>query len=157
MNVFLWNLLLALIWTAISGQFTLMNLLVGFVVGYGVLFLTQGVMGQSTYFLKVYRVVNFALFFFWELFLANLRVAHDVVTPRLRMRPGVIAIPLDAQTDAEITLLANLISLTPGSLSLDVSEDRRTLYIHAMFIQDPEQLRRHIKEGFERRLLEVLR
>lgn len=157
MNMFLWNLLLALIWTAMGGQFTLANLLVGFMIGYGILLLSQCMTGPSPYFLKVYHVGNFALFFLWELLLANLRVAYDVVTPRLRTRPGIIAIPLDAQNDVEITLLANLLSLTPGTLSIDVSEDCRTLYIHDMFVGDPEATRRHIKDGFERRLLEVLR
>jgi multicomponent Na+:H+ antiporter subunit E len=73
------------------------------------------------------------------------------------MRPGVIAIPLDAQTDIEITVLANLISLTPGTLSLDVSADRQTLYIHTMYLDDPEAARRGIKRGFERRVLAVTR
>jgi multicomponent Na+:H+ antiporter subunit E len=75
------------------------------------------------------------------------------------MRPGIIAIPLDARTDLEITLLANLITLTPGTLSLDVSADRRVLYIHVMYIDndDIEAVRRNIKDGFERRVLEGLR
>ena len=73
------------------------------------------------------------------------------------MRPGIVAIPLEARTDDEITLLANVISLTPGTLSLDVSDDRKVLYIHAMFIDDEQQLRDEIKSGFERRLLDVLR
>ncbi|NNJ70240.1 MAG: Na+/H+ antiporter subunit E, partial [Kiritimatiellales bacterium] len=71
--------------------------------------------------------------------------------------PGVIGIPLDAETDLEITMLANIISLTPGTLSLDVSEDRKTLYIHAMYVINPEDLRNEIKDGLERRLLELLR
>ncbi len=73
--------------------------------------------------------------------------------------PGVVAIPLDARTDAEITLLANLITLTPGSVSLDLSEDRRVLYVHAMYIDggDVEAYRRSVKEGLERRVLELLR
>jgi multicomponent Na+:H+ antiporter subunit E len=73
--------------------------------------------------------------------------------------PGVIGIPLDARTDAEITLLANLITLTPGSVSLDLSEDRSVLYVHAMYIDggDVEAYRRSVKEGLERRVLELLR
>ena len=73
--------------------------------------------------------------------------------------PGVVAIPLDARTDAEITLLANLITLTPGSVSLDLSEDKRVLYVHAMYIDggDVEAYRRSVKEGLERRVLELLR
>jgi multicomponent Na+:H+ antiporter subunit E len=69
----------------------------------------------------------------------------------------VIAIPLDARTDTEILLLTTLITLTPGSFSLDVSSDRRELYLHVMYLDDPDQVRRQIKDGFERRVLEVLR
>jgi multicomponent Na+:H+ antiporter subunit E len=73
--------------------------------------------------------------------------------------PGVVAIPLDARTDAEIALLANLITLTPGSVTLDISEDRRVLYVHAMYIDggDVDAYRRSVKEGLERRVLELLR
>jgi len=73
------------------------------------------------------------------------------------MRPGIVAVPLDAETDAEITLLANLLTLTPGTLSLDVSADRRFLYVHMMYIEDADVARRQIKDGYERRVLEVLR
>ena len=75
------------------------------------------------------------------------------------MLPGVIAVPLDAKTDAEITLLANLITLTPGSVSLDLSPDRSVLYVHVMYIDngDVEEARRRIKDDLERRVLEVLR
>lgn len=65
--------------------------------------------------------------------------------------------PIEAKTDLEITLLANLITLTPGTLTLDVAPDRKSLYVHAMFVDDPEQIRAEIKNGMERRLLEVMR
>jgi multicomponent Na+:H+ antiporter subunit E len=109
------------------------------------------------YWTRVRQAVGLFFFFIWELLVANLRVAYDVITPRHRMRPGVIAIPLDAHTDAEITILSNMITLTPGTLSLDVSADRKVLYIHAMYIDDIESTRLKIKNGFERRLLEVMR
>lgn len=102
-------------------------------------------------------MLGLGLFFVWELILANLRVAHDVITPRHYMRPGILAVPLDAQTDLEITMLSNLITLTPGTLSLDISIDRRVLYIHAMYIDDVDEVRQKIKDGYERRILEVLR
>jgi multicomponent Na+:H+ antiporter subunit E len=104
-------------------------------------------------------VVSFFFFYVWQLILSNLRVAYDVVTPTHYMRPGVIAVPLDAKTDAEITLLANLITLTPGTLSLDLSPDRGVLYVHTMYIDqdDVERARRQIKDNLERRVLELLR
>jgi multicomponent Na+:H+ antiporter subunit E len=113
--------------------------------------------GLLKLFRKIRQVISFAVFFLWELLVANLRVAHDVVTPRHRMRPGVIAVPLDAQTDFEITSVANTITLTPGTLSIDVSADKRVLYIHAMYIDDVEAYRHQVKDRFERKLLEVLR
>ena len=64
--------------------------------------------------------------------------------------------PLDVKSDAGILLVANLIALTPGTLSLDLSRDRRTLYVHAMFIDDPDALRRELKQGMERRVIEVV-
>jgi multicomponent Na+:H+ antiporter subunit E len=159
MRTFLWNLLLALSWTVSTGLFTVANLLVGLVLGYFILLFAQRVLGPSNYFAKVPLVGRFAVFYLWQLVLANLRVAYDVLTPRHYMRPGVIAVPLEARTDAEITLLANLITLTPGTLSLDLSGDRRVLYVHAMYIDhgDVDEARRRIKEGLERRVLEVLR
>ena len=151
------NILLALAWLALTGQFTPTNLVIGLGLGYVLLWLTRRTTRQpSNYFNKVQQVVGFTLFFLWELILANLRVAYDILTPRHHMRPGVVAIPLDIESDAAITLLANLITLTPGSLSLDVSSDRRTLYVHAMHIDNVEQFRREIKEGFERRVQEVM-
>lgn len=154
----LWNIFLAVIWAAVTGQVTVVNLVTGFVIGYVVLWMVRRAVGpSSSYFLKVRQVAGFAVFYLWELILANLRVAYDVVTPTHHMRPGILAIPLDARTDVEITMLANLITLTPGTLSLDVSTDRRVLYIHAMYIDDAEAVRRRVKRGYERRVLEMLR
>jgi multicomponent Na+:H+ antiporter subunit E len=151
------NIVLALTWAAATGEFTLANLVLGFVVSFAVLAFAQSVIGRSTYFVKAPRMLRLGAFFLWELLVASLRVAHDVVTPTHYSRPAVIAVPLEAATEVEITMLANLISLTPGTLSLDVSPDGRVLYIHAMFVDDPDEVRRQIKAGLERRLLEVLR
>jgi multicomponent Na+:H+ antiporter subunit E len=111
------------------------------------------------HFEKLPQIVGLALFYFKELFIASLRVAYDVLTPADHMKPGIIALPLDAKTDLEITLLANFITLTPGSLSLEISEDRSTLFIHETYIKDNdlERSKRIIKEGFERRILKITR
>jgi multicomponent Na+:H+ antiporter subunit E len=157
MTLLVLNLLLSLAWIALTGQFTPVNLLIGFLLGYLLLWIMQRGNRSSPYFFKSRQALSFALFFAWEIIRANARVAYDVVTPRHHMKPGIVAIPLDADTDNEITILANLITLTPGTLSLEVSPDRRILYIHAMYIQDADQFRLNIKEELERRLLEVLR
>jgi len=157
MTYFFFNVFLAFVWAMANGQISLLSLIIGFVLGYGVLWGAQPLMGPSRYFQRLPVAVRFGGFFLWQLLLSNLRVAYDVITPQLVMRPGIVAVPLDAKTDQEITLLANLITLTPGTLSLDVSEDRSVLYVHAMFVDNPDSVRDSIKNGFERRLLELIR
>jgi multicomponent Na+:H+ antiporter subunit E len=154
--MFLLNILLALVWVLLTGRFIPGNFLFGFLLAYLILWLMRRSGQESVYFQRVPRCLSFALFFISELVKANLKVAYDVLTPTHHMRPGIIAIPLDTGSDAEITLLANLITLTPGTLSLDVSSDRRTLYIHAMYMEDIDKVREEIKEGFERRVRELL-
>lgn len=156
MNPFALNLMLAAGWAAITGTVTLGNLLIGGVVGYIALWVAKPLFGPTTYFERVWRVWRLLALFLYELIVSSLRVVWDVITPAHLSRPGIVAMPLDAKSDAEILLVANLISLTPGSLSLDVSEDRRTLYVHGMFVEDPELLRRALKEGMERRVIEAV-
>ena len=165
MNLFLLNLLLALLWAAITGTVTLPNLVIGFGVGMVVLALVGRALtdrspsdrtgSDAGYLIRLFRGVGLALFFIRELLISSLRVAWDVLTPG-HQRPAIVAVPLEVKTDAEITLLANLVSLTPGTLSLDVSSDKKTLFVHAMYVTDPEALKRSIKRDFERRIKEVL-
>jgi multicomponent Na+:H+ antiporter subunit E len=154
----LMNLLLALVWIALTGEIGAGSFMVGYALGYLILWVMRPIGKPTDYFLKVRRTIGFVFFFLWELVKANLRVAYEIVTYHHYMRPGVIVIPLDARTDAEIVLLSNLITLTPGTLSLDVADDRRVLYIHSMYIdKDLDEYRREVKEGLEKRVLEVLR
>ncbi|HAC30107.1 MAG TPA: Na+/H+ antiporter subunit E, partial [Marinobacter hydrocarbonoclasticus] len=121
---------------------TAMNLLAGFIFGYVALMVLQKqVPVLKGYSRRIPRLVAFLLYFLKELVKSNLRVAYDIATPVWHMKPGVIAFPLRAETDMEILFVSSVISLTPGTLSLDVSDDRKVLFIHAMFLHDEEQLR----------------
>jgi len=157
MSTFIWILLLALLWVAITEHFTLANLAVGILIAGAILYSAQRITGGDRFFVRVGRLIALSGFFAWELIVANLRVAYDVLTPTYHMKPGIVALPLEARTDIEITLLANLITLTPGSLSLDLSSDRKVLYVYTMFVRDRDVFVRSIKDGLERRLLEALR
>ncbi len=151
-------MLLALAWAALQGEFSLRTLLTGQVLGYFILvaLVRGGVLGPSPYIGRVHRVVGLAAYFFRELLRANLRLALDIATPRYHMKPGIIALPLDATQDSQILLLSMLINTTPGSVALDVSPDRKTLYVHVMYMRTPDAAREEIKNGFERRVLGVL-
>ena len=100
---------------------------------------------------RTVRALSLAAFFAWELLLANFRVASDVLRGN-RIEPAVVAVPLDITSDGEILLLSMLINITPGSVTIDLSDDRRTLYVHVMHMKSAEETRREIKDGFERRV-----
>ncbi len=157
MNLFLINILLAVGFMIALESFTLATLFTGMVVGYMALWLTRPLYGDDRYFQRFATIVRLVIFFIKALVISNLRVLRAVLAPSQISRPGIIRLPLDARTDMEIMLVANLISLTPGTLSIDVSEDRRNLYVHVMFLEDVDDARRELKEGLERRVLEVLR
>ena len=157
MSYFFLNIALALSWGALTGNFNPPNLLIGFILGYGALFIIRRALEPSDYFVKVRQVIKFGLFFLWELLRANLRVAFDVLTPGFHMQPRVIGIPLDARTDAEIMALTYFINLTPGSVVLDISSDRSVMFVHVMYAPDADAMRQEIKEGGEHRILRLMR
>lgn len=157
MNLLLSNLVLAMIWAALTDTFSGGGLLVGFIVSYLVLvFVFRQHPDVRKYRQQVPRFISFMVFFTKELIMANLKVAYDVLTPTNLMKPGVIAMPLRAESDMEITMLANAISLTPGSLSLDVSTDRRVLYVHVMYLYDEAAVLSELKR-LETKILRVMR
>ena len=157
MKMFIVNLLLALIWGLMTEGFTLGQLLEGLVLGYLLLLFLQPLIGESAYFRKVRQVFAFLLFFIKELIVANLRIAWHVITPSSFFKPGIIAVPLEEMSDVEATLLANTLTLTPGSFSVDISSDRRVLYVHVMDVDDADRVRQELKDQYEKPLLEVLR
>ncbi len=150
MNLFQLNLLLAAGWCALFGTFDLGHLLQGFLLAFAVLSIASPLYGRTAYFRRVLLMTRLGAYFLYELVVSSVQVAWDVLTPTPRSRPAIVAVPLDLVDPAQITVLAILISLTPGSLSLDVSPDRKTLYVHQMFVNDPDEARSRIKTGFER-------
>ncbi len=152
------NILLAVAWAALQGYFSLSNLVIGYLIGYALLgVLARGAVLPSVYRAKVRAVISLAWFLLVEFIIANVRMAVDVLRIRSALEPGIVAIPLDAQEDYEILLLATLINLTPGTIAVDLSNDRTVLYLHVMHVSDPDAVRNEIKQSFERRVLDVLR
>jgi multicomponent Na+:H+ antiporter subunit E len=159
MSAGLLAILLAVGWVAVTGTFTLPNLLLGIIVAVFVIFLLRHRLERPLPFRRVVATVWLIAFFIRELRLCAIDVARLAVAPRLRARlePAIIAFPLTVESDAEITLLANLITLTPGTLTLDVSADHRLLYVHALTLGSREALIRSLANGLERRVIEVFR
>jgi len=156
-SLFLINILMMLAWGAVTGSFSEVNLAFGFFLGFGALYLIREQVGTAAYYQRFSRAFGLAVLFVYELVLSAWRVAMIVLQPKIELQPGIIALPLTVDRDFEITMLANLITLTPGTLSVDVSEDRKTLYIHCIDVPDPQATIDDIKNGFERKILEVFR
>ncbi|MBK9050145.1 MAG: Na+/H+ antiporter subunit E [Chloroflexi bacterium] len=157
MSFFTGNIGLALVWMFLTGEFSAANFVMGVILGYGLMLLTRRTFASERYIQKVNGVIRFLGFFLYELLTANIQVAKMVLRPQLNIKPGIVAVPLDVRTDAEITLLSNLITLTPGSLSLELSPNGQLLYVHGIYVDDEQEFIRRIKSGLEARTLEVTR
>lgn len=151
------NLMLTFIWVALTGSFMFINFVFGFVLSFFILCIMARRSDNFKYFNRIPKVINFALYFLREVIKANLEVAYDLITPKFFMKPGIVKFPLTAKSDLEITILANIISLTPGTLILDVSDDKKVLYIHVMYLKDKDDFISLLQKGFEKKLLDILR
>src|SRR5262245_41530545 len=139
------NLLLAMAWAALQGELSLSNLVIGYLLGYAVLAaLARGGVLPGTYHRKVRAVLSLAWLLFWALIVANIRMAIDGLRPGRALSPGIVRVPLEVRDDHEILMLTTLINLTPGTLAVDVSDDRESLYLHVMHVTTPEAVRAEI-------------
>ncbi|CDS91905.1 Na(+)/H(+) antiporter subunit E [compost metagenome] len=154
---FLMNLLLSFIWVALTGSMYYTNFLFGFLLGFFILWVMNRNEVDQRYFYRVPKTISFLFFFFYQMIIANLQVAYDVITPKYFFKPGIVKYRMDAKSDFEINLLSTFISLTPGTLILDVSDDKKILYIHVMYLHDKQKFMTELKNNVERKLLEILR
>ena len=157
MNPAMLTLVLAMGWGAATGDFSLANLLLGALIGGFCVFLIRGQIGGRRFWRRALRVLSLVWLFLIELTVSAVRVGLLVLRPKLALKPALIAFPLTVTSDVEITLLANLITLTPGTLSIDVSADQKYLLIHAIDVTDREELIRSIRDGLEAQVREACR
>ena len=157
MITFLLSLIFAVVWVAVTGSAGVQNFLFGFALSTFALWVVREEASARGYMRRLLRVLSLLMLFFKELALSAWKVAVLVASPRMPLKPGIFAFPLTVDRDFEITLLANLITLTPGTLSVDVSPDRKTLFVHALDCSDIEATKRDIADGFERKIMEAFR
>lgn len=156
-NYFVLNIILSIVWVMLSGDLSFFNGGFGFVLGFFIVWMISYENKDLRYIKIVPRIISFIFYFMFQLIKANLEVAFEVATPNLYIKPGIVQIPLDAKSDLEITMLAHAVAITPGSLSLDVSEDKKYLYVHTMYVKDKQKYIDSIKNGFEKRIIKILR
>ncbi|GGM19202.1 Na(+)/H(+) antiporter subunit E [Paraliobacillus quinghaiensis] len=149
------NLSLAVIWMLLSSQFTFSSFLIGYVLGILLLYVFRKILKFDIYFSKIIAFVRLVLVFIKEMIIANLNVAKIVLSPKMKAKPGIIAYPTELKSGFEVTLLASLITLTPGTLVMSFSDNQKTLYVHTLDIDSKEEVIAGIKSSFEKGILEV--
>jgi multicomponent Na+:H+ antiporter subunit E len=151
------NVFLAWIWMFLKVSNDTVDFFVGYFFGLLIIFSFRRFFQSRFYIYRVIAVFRLSLIFIKELILSNIAVLRVILKPRLDIRPGIFSLTTELTRDWEITILANLITLTPGTLVVDISPDNKVLYIHAMDIDDVEEAIKSIKNTFERAIMEVSR
>ncbi len=155
-NQILLNLFLAFVWTLLQNSFTAANFLGGYFVGAIIIWIFHRLFpGGRSYLSQLWACLDLVAVFFWELLKANIAVAKIVLSPKINITPGIVAVPTVLKDDLSLVLLANLVTLTPGTLTMDISPDKKTLYVHVLNMSSEEEVKRDIKDSFERRILAV--
>ncbi|MFC4022718.1 Na+/H+ antiporter subunit E [Oceanobacillus longus] len=151
------NLIIAVMWMFLSESYTMASFITGFLFGVLLLLLLRRFLPGGFYLTRVLKAIKLILVFLREMVMSNIEMIKYIYSPRPIREPGIFEYPLELKTDWEITILSSLISLTPGTLSIAISEDKSKLYIHAMNIENVDDEIRSIKETFEKGIMEVTR
>lgn len=150
MTRFGFNLVLAVVWCLMWGSFSAWNFMGGLAVGAFVLTGYSRVAGKSPYMLRLWHLIRFGAYFMKILAKSNLQIAKEVVTPGWSQTPRILRYPVGHLTDVQKTSLANAITLTPGTLVVDISPDGQFLYLHCMYAKQREQTIAEIDELADR-------
>lgn len=151
------NFFIALVWMFMSTSFTPSTFVIGLLIGLLLIIITRRFFTERLYIWRLWAAFKLALLFFKELTLSNISVLKLILRPKMNIQPMIFALPTDLEHDWEITLLSSLITLTPGTIVLYVSDDQRTLYIHAIDVDDVDDAIDSIKNSFEKAIKEVSR
>lgn len=154
LTLFFFNVFLGLLWIILFQSSSAIEYITGFVVAFGILSIFERRYGRRGFY-----VLTFLAAVLWQITVSSIQLAWVLIQPRLEITPSIIAVPLDVTNDFQIATLASTVTLTPGTLSVDIGRDvrsgRRVLFVHTLFTDDPDKLRDQIKNGFERYILEI--
>ncbi|MEK3793883.1 Na+/H+ antiporter subunit E [Paenibacillus sp. FSL R7-0204] len=151
------NLMIAFLWMFLNNDWTASGFIIGYVLGVAVLVVMRRFFDGRLYLGKVWAILKLGALLLRELLVSSYVVVKAVLRPNLNIRPAILMYHTELESDWEVAVLITMLCLTPGSVVLEVSKDNRTLYIHAMDIQDVEQFDANIRNTFERAIQEVTR
>lgn len=151
------NFFIAVIWMFLSSSMTVTTFVIGYGIGIILLIMMRRFFPERLYFEWLWAAFKLTIIFLRELTLSNIAVLRLVIKPKLDINPRIFALPTDLKQNWEITLLSSLITLTPGTIVVHVSDDQNILYIHAIDEADVKDAIHSIKDSFEKAIKEVSR
>ncbi|MBM95072.1 MAG: Na+/H+ antiporter subunit E [Oceanospirillaceae bacterium] len=148
------TVILTLVWLFLN-DFSVGHLVLGLILSIGICWLVAPMSDDHPKVRKPLRAIRYLLVVLWDILLSNFEVAIRVLSPNSSLRPGIVALPLDLEGEFPLAVLASTISLTPGTVSVDFSEDMKWLYIHVLHMKTEEDVIESIKQRYEVELKEI--
>ncbi|WP_152656323.1 Na+/H+ antiporter subunit E [Oceanobacillus sp. CFH 90083] len=149
------NVMLAVLWMFLQNEYTFVSFLFGYIIGILILIVIRRFLKFDFYLKKVWAIIKLIYLFMIELIKANIDVVKVVLKPKQDHKPGIVAVRTHLESDFEISMLAALITLTPGTISMDFSDDSKTIYVHSIDVPDKEAMIKDIQDSFEKAIMEV--
>lgn len=147
--------MLFVVWIMLTNNFTTANLLLALLLAWAIPLLVGGLQSETSRVRRPIKALQYVAVLLWDIVVSNLTVARQVLGNVHKLQPGFLAIPLELDEDLPITLLASTISLTPGTVSTEIAEDKRVLYVHALHVTDEQAMIAQIKGRYEKPLKEI--
>ena len=149
------SLSLLLVWLLLVNQVSVGQVLLGSFLGWGIALLSRMLWIDAPPLAHPLKLAVFLLRVLLDIVVANLEVARRILGPMGQLRPGFVEVPLELRDELALTMLTSIVSLTPGTVSADLSDDRRSLLLHCLDVSDPQALVAQVKARYEAPLLEV--
>lgn len=150
------TLLLAVVWVLLQNEVSAGMVVFGFILGIIIPLITSVWWPDRPNGIRMGKMISYGVMVIWDIIVANIEVAWIVLTvPNARLKPAWIVVPLELRQPEAITVLAGTITLTPGTVSADLSDAGHSLLVHVLHTDDPDGVRDDIKSRYERRLLEI--
>ncbi len=150
------TVILAIVWVSLQNSITAGMVVFGIILGIIIPRITAVWWPDRPQGFRAGKMLSYSLIVIWDIIVANIQVAWIILTkPNSKLKPAWVEVPLDLREPEAITILAGTITLTPGTVSADLSSEGRCLLVHALDAPDPDAVRDEIKDRYERRLKEI--
>lgn len=149
------TVLLFVVWLLLNNSMSVGHIVLALFFAITIPMLVNGMRDEHPKILKPWKAICYVLMVMKDIVVANVEVALWIIGPVKKLKPGFVAIPINIQSDLGITILASTVSLTPGTVSAEVSEDKQWLYIHALHLDNESELIETVKQRYEKPIKEI--